>query len=636
MRACHLRWLLALAVAAGAAAASVPPDAASAGTAQASDAHRELGAVLDRILSDSSIPGAAVVLVEDGRIAWQHYYGMADVAGRRPVNAETIFRAGSVSKNVVALLAMRLAEQRRVDLAMPVEDLLPPRAPGASWHAADPIRLVHLLEHTAGLAGSSYADYAANAVDVAPGEYVASVGELQLRWRPGAFYSYSNPGYTIAAHVIERLTGQDFDRLVRAEVFGPLGMDTASFRTHGADAAQMAKSYDTRGREQSVWAMRGRPAGALSATAQDLARLVELYVGRGTTRDGIALLPLHAMQRIEQGESSLAAAAGVRYGSYGLGNFGFLVDGWVFRGHWGRTEGFQANLGYLPDTGRGFVLMVNGSDRAATARLRSAIAAHLTRGLAPPQVPHDPTRQADARAGGWYVNATHDMPLRAWLFSLLEQRHIRSAGDALEVEETGAAGSQVRRFVPAPGGGYAAADVPVATGALVEEQGRRYWVDGEAFEQVSWLQARGLYWLVISALLASAAACLLAVAKAVAWALARMRGRPARPPGAWLLSFAAAGVGLLGTLALFVRYGLLGSAEDLHALGRTTPLSMLIAALSVLAAAGSLGALASTLRATWQRPGAALVAAWPAGLAMSGTALLWFANGWVPLMTWRP
>ena len=74
-----------------------------------------------------------------------------------------------------------------------------------------------------------------------------------------------------------------------------------------------------------------------------------LFLGQARTETTEELI-----ERMERGETSAAAQAGVREASYGLGNFGFAGDGRIWRGHWGKTDGFLTNVGYLPEHGVGF------------------------------------------------------------------------------------------------------------------------------------------------------------------------------------------------------------------------------------------------------------------------------------------
>jgi len=590
---------------------------------------------LEDILERSPVQGASVVLVEDGEIAWSFQWGVEDRRTSRAVAPDTVFRAGSTSKNLTSLLVLRLVEEGQIALDTPIPTKGPVLAIENPWQASDPIRLVHLLEHTAGLPGSCYPDYAAEAADAAPSDYLRHASPILLRWRPGAFHSYANGGHTIAAWVTEQVTGRGFDDLMEELVFRPLAMTSASFRTHDTATERMARSYAVDGREIPVWQMLMRPSGSLRLSAGDLAKLVQFYLRDGVGPDGRRLLSAELVRRMERGETSLAARAGMQEGSYGLGNFGFAAAGRMFRGHWGRTEGFLTNWGYLPGSGLGFVLLLNTSDRATMTRLRDAIAGHLTRELPPPSAVEVGDGGVDLEAEGHYVNATHDMPLRAWLFKALDQRRIRVEPGALTVDASGPDGFATWTYRPARGGGYVSGAVSAqVSGALVREGGQIYWVDGDAFVKVSAAEAIGRRWLVI------AAVCLAVVLPiySLGWLAMRLRRRSwPRAAEVWLRgTLALSSAGYLVTAPLFVRFGLFGDTGELALLGRVSALSLTLSVASVVAAASAIASLGLTAVAGARLSFGMRLVAWISSLTLTALGVIWIANGWVPLTTWRP
>lgn len=609
---------------------SAPPSEAAGQLTPTADAVEALETRIVEILEASKIVGAGIVVIENNAVALEHYHGFADREAGVGVNAGTPFRAGSISKNVTSLLAVRLAAQGMIDLEAPLTAYLPELAINNPYAEASPVRFDHLLEHTAGLAGSTYWEYTLDAENASPSDYVAAIAPIDLRWRPGTFYSYANAGHTIAAAAMEARTGVDFDTMMQREVFGPLGMASANFATAGPGVSGLSLSYDGSGVAQKPWRMLIRPSGALIATPRDLSRLVALYLARGTAPDGSAFVPAALVERMERGETSLAAAQGVRSGSYGFGNFGFAVNGRIVRGHWGSTEGFRANLGYLPELGGGFVIMSNTDDGAALSDLREAIVAHLARN-APPQPLAARGGAIDPRVAGAYINYTHDMPMRRWLFEVLEQQRIRIVDGGLEVTARGPFGSSAARYVPVADGGFRAEDLPIATGAFVEESGEIFWTEGEAFRKVPFWLADGLTWLLIGGLAASA----MGVLHALVWGVMAMLKRGPTGQGLWArVGLAVGGLGFVGASALFVTHGLVGDSNQLDALGRISAVSVTMAVLSLLAAAGAGVALAATGVKTARAPSVFLVYAWPASLLLTGLAMWWAWRGWVPLLTW--
>ena len=561
-----------------------------------------LEAAVRGVVDASLIRRAAVVVVEDGRAGEPLRLGAPDDEDR--------FRAGSVSKLLTALLTLRAEHAGVLTLDTPVLDLLPGSLAGPG---AGRVTLAHLLEHTAGLPGSSPAEYAADAPGLLPRDYVEERAPLRLRWEPGLRFSYSNGGVTVAAAAVEAAWGGDFDTLMRREVLDPLGMHDTDF---GGDAPP---SYAADGeRAMPPWRMPVRPAGGVVTTAADLGRLVEALLA-----DDGSFLPPAAIARLHEGRTGPVGRAGGEAGVYGLGNFPYIADGHALRGHWGRTEGYQASVAYLPGTGRGYVLLVDTADREAMSRLRAALDAHVTRGLPDPALAAS-VGPAPAAVAGLYENASHDSAQRAWLFALLDARRLSPTPEGLTV--TPALGGAPTAWTRTGKNLYRAAGLPVSSGAAFATDGDNFWADGESYRRVSPLFWWGRWAALASGLLAAAAAPL---ALAVVLAIRPLRRAFLLPAGA----LALAGLCLLGLVGGFVSLHLLGDLSAIARLGRPGPASIALLVASVAAplflVAGVLALLPHR-----RRLGARLAAALLA-LPMAACLVLLAASGLVPLVSWR-
>ncbi|MEM1086617.1 MAG: serine hydrolase domain-containing protein [Pseudomonadota bacterium] len=595
-------------------------------------AQSDLEAEIRTILDESAVVGAGIVVVENGEPSVEVYWGKADVSADIDVTAETAFRAGSISKNVTSLITLRLIEQGQLDPYSSVSKIAPDIQIENQWADEAPVLVIHLLEHTAGLPGSSYREYSENKPDATPAEYLDAIGAFETRWPPGTLYSYSNAGHTILARLLEIVSGKDFDTLAKDELFDPLKMTETSFAIYGVDPGKLAKSYTLSGQEEGAWEMMIRPSGSLVATPRDLAKLVSLYA-----TDGSASPPGYfaemAIARMRGSETGETAKAGVSAGAYGMGTFAFIQAGTPFYGHWGKTEGFRANMGYLPGTGSGFVIMLNVVDERAAYRIRETIATHLTRQAGPA----DPVRtvQIDTEAlsdkAGHYVLATHNMPLRDWLFKALDQKQISIFEDGLIVAGSGLTGGSATVFKPAANGGFVADGVPVATATFSEIEGKTYWIDRDAYVKVSALEASLRKLILPTAILFS----LIAVLHGIVWGGMGLFGRGPSGLALWTRSaLLVSGLGFVITAGLFARFGLLGSWDSLAQVGQVSLISILLAITSLMAVFGSFGSLALVGWKTMTDRSLFLIYAIPASLALSGLAFIWLMSGWAPLITW--
>ena len=110
----------------------------------------QLDARLAAIFKQGQVPGAEIALVEHGQVVFVKAYGLADTARKIPATAESVFRAGSISKSITAIAVMTLVERKKLSLDGKLAELAPEVKFANPWEKTDPVRLVHLLEHTTG------------------------------------------------------------------------------------------------------------------------------------------------------------------------------------------------------------------------------------------------------------------------------------------------------------------------------------------------------------------------------------------------------------------------------------------------------------------------------------------------------
>src|SRR6266853_6916177 len=110
----------------------------------------ELQQAMKDVLNKEHVPGAGVALVANGAVLWCGGIGEADITTKRPVSCDTEFRVGSISKTFVALALLKLQEEGRINLYARLQDVVPEIPFRNRWEAMRPVRIVHLLEHTAG------------------------------------------------------------------------------------------------------------------------------------------------------------------------------------------------------------------------------------------------------------------------------------------------------------------------------------------------------------------------------------------------------------------------------------------------------------------------------------------------------
>lgn len=181
---------------------------------------------LRAVMAREHIPGLMLTLVSHDSVLFEGGLGWADVAARQPVTAHTRFRLGSVTKTFVAAGLLQLIEQGKLHLNDEVRKIAPEVPIDNPWEATDPVRVVHLLEHTAGFDDMAI-NHMYNLTPTDPrGLAVLALfrNELRCRWRPGERMSYANPGYQVAGYLLEKFSGQPYEQYLTTHLLRPLAM----------------------------------------------------------------------------------------------------------------------------------------------------------------------------------------------------------------------------------------------------------------------------------------------------------------------------------------------------------------------------------------------------------------------------
>jgi CubicO group peptidase (beta-lactamase class C family) len=337
----------------------------------------ELKKVIKDILDKEHVPGAGVALIANGELLWCGGIGKADLATNRDATCDTEFRVGSISKTFVALALLKLQEEGRINLYARLQDIAPEIPVKNKWEAVHPVRVVNLLEHTAGFDDMEFSEIynLHDRYDFPLLEVFKKFRKPQIaRWPPGTRMSYSNPGNAVAGYLIEKVTGHPFDQYIRDTFLRPMGMEKADYPFTDASKALLATAYDGNPPKPVGYPLIYlRPAGDLKSSPGELAKLVQFLLRRGKAGDAQLVKP-ESILRMEAPETTLAVKNGLRLG-YGLANYSSVEGGVVTHGHNGGIDGFLSSYRYMPEQNWGYVILLNStsSGRALTETNRLAI-----------------------------------------------------------------------------------------------------------------------------------------------------------------------------------------------------------------------------------------------------------------------
>ena len=305
---------------------------------------------MDRVFSSwsSESPGCAVGAARGGKVLLTRGYGMADLESGRPITPETIFETGSVAKQFTATAVVLLALDGKLGLDDPVRQYVP-ELPDYGV----PLTIRHLLTHTSGLREWSglvelqgwprgrRAHTQAELLDVV-------TRQRALNHTPGDFYSYTNSGYGLLFTIVERVSGQPFNRFMTERMFAPLGMRHTRWRddfTRVTPGRAQAYSRELDGWHLDMPFENVVGPGGLLTTVGDLLLWNEALTNRTTPLGAAVVDSLSRRPRL--------AGAGNRGRE---SQYAFGLSFTTYRGvpevsHGGATAGYRTFLARYPTAG---------------------------------------------------------------------------------------------------------------------------------------------------------------------------------------------------------------------------------------------------------------------------------------------
>lgn len=307
------------------------------------------------------IPGAAAAVLLDGREIYA-CHGVTSTENPLPVDENTLFGIGSVSKTFTATAIMRLAAEGKVELDAPVRRYVP-EFKLKDEAAAAKITVLNLLNHTSGMDWGLMLDTGEG--DDALARYVEQLPRLELIAPPGVRSSYSQAGFNLAGRIIEKLTDLTFDRAVGSLLFEPLEL-SHSFYLHEEVMTRRFCVAHNRNQDGSYAVARLRrrprgdnPGGGLASSASDLLRWARFHLGDGRADSGACILPPEVLHRMQLATVRLR---GSNMGhSVGISWFLRDIDGVASIGHGGSTNGQFTELLIVPSKNFAVVAMSNAA-----------------------------------------------------------------------------------------------------------------------------------------------------------------------------------------------------------------------------------------------------------------------------------
>jgi len=351
-------------------APAIAPQPSAAPELTKADFETFLDALIPSQLQNRNIAGAVVSVVKDGQVLFQKGYGYADVEAKQTVLPDqALFRPGSISKLFTATAVMQLVEQGKLDLDRDVNGYLDFAIPKTY---SDPVTLRQLLTHTAGFEETLKNLFVAHESDIKPLRTYL-VNQMPARiFPPGKVPSYSNYGFTLAGYIVERASGEKFERYVDNHILKPLRMTNSTFDQPLPPqlAPQMSKGYLNASKKPHDFEfVQAAPAGALSTTAADMTRFMLAFLQDGSV-DGVAILKPETVGQMQTRQFELhpmICGLGITFMEYWMNPVRAI-------GHGGDTIYFHSDMVLVPDAYVGYFISYNslgknvGGDRGEILR----------------------------------------------------------------------------------------------------------------------------------------------------------------------------------------------------------------------------------------------------------------------------
>lgn len=366
----------------------------SAGPVDPAELETFLDSVIEPQLQDAHVAGVTLSVVRGGKVFLTKGYGYADVARSIPVRPEsTLFQIGSVTKLFTWTAVMQLVEQGKLDLDADVNTYLDFKIPATY---SKPITLKHLMSHSAGFEDISIGLFPSRFEIIQPlGPWLA--GHIPTRVRPpGVISAYSNYGAELAGYLVERVSGLAYEEYIEKNLFQPLDMTHTTVRQPlpANFAPDMSVGYtyvNGAWQAQALQFHRTQPAGAISATAMDMAHFMIAHLQDGQYGEARIL-----QERTAQQMRRTLFRLDDRVNGFTYGFWERDMNGQRVIGHSGGTRIFESDLILLPDQDFGLFISYNTS--GAETSIDQLILAFMDHYFPPEEEAPEPPAFSDPRA----------------------------------------------------------------------------------------------------------------------------------------------------------------------------------------------------------------------------------------------
>lgn len=327
---------------------------------------QELVTFIEATREECRVPGAAVGLVQDGKLIFEQGFGVRRLGMQEPITAETLFMIGSVTKPLTTLMMASVIDEGMFNWDTPVTHVMPTFKLGTEA-TTQQLLMKYMVAANTGIPRQDVG-YFFNFDKATPEARLAEMATMQPTTGFGETFQYSNAmvsaGGYIAAHVAKpnMSLGDAYDTVMQSQVFDPLGMKSTTFdfnkvqhANHASPHGQDLKfNYVPLSVNDERWVASLRPAGGAWSNVHDMSRYIITELNKGVAPDGKRAISETNLLKRRQPQTKITDKA-----SYGLALIIEDDHGVQVIHHDGGTMGFTSIMFFLPEHNIGFIVLTN-------------------------------------------------------------------------------------------------------------------------------------------------------------------------------------------------------------------------------------------------------------------------------------
>jgi CubicO group peptidase (beta-lactamase class C family) len=319
---------------------------------------------LDAQKDYEKLPGISAAVIEDQEVLWSGAFGQANKAQNTPMTAETLCSICSISKLFTSVAIMKLYDEGKLRLDDTVDELLPSYNLKQQYPNSGPITVRSLLTHSSGLPREAVNPYWTGPDFPFPTreEIDAGLGKQETLYPASTYFQYSNLGLTLLGHIVEKVSGTDYDTYIKENILYPLQLaDTRTELPEALYGSQLAYGYsaiDRKGERPKVKLFQAKgikPAAGFSSNVLDLGKFAswQFRLRDSTLTEILKPATLKYMQQVHWTDPDWDTTWGL----------GFVVfksnDGQTWVGHGGSCPGYRSTLQLNLKDKRAYAVMIN-------------------------------------------------------------------------------------------------------------------------------------------------------------------------------------------------------------------------------------------------------------------------------------